>query len=125
MSIWKKNNLYSIYSTQVAPVLMNATLGLEDWLKSKFYSHLSDKRVDVSNLDGQLRILAKVQPSLNAVDLMLYKPPSNTFFYDLPLSDLANIVFPLSGKSSLSERIVDHTVSDGFARNESHFVNKC
>jgi len=101
----------------VAPVLLNATLGLEDWLKSKFYSHLSDKRVDVSNTDGQLRVVAKVQPSLTAVNLMIYKPHSNTFFNDLPLSDMANIIFPLSGKSSLSERIVDHTVSDGFARN--------
>lgn len=99
------------------PVLTNATLSIEDWLRSKFYPHLSENRVEVNNANKQLRISARVQPSLSAVDLMLFKPQSNTFFRDLPLSQTANVVFPLSAKSSLTERLIDNTISDGFARN--------
>lgn len=99
------------------PVLTNATLGLEGWLKSKFYPHMSENRVEVNNANKQLRISVKVQPSMSAVDLKFFKPQSNTFFRDLPLSETANVIFPLSAKSSLTERFVDNTVSDGFARN--------
>lgn len=104
------------------PVLANATLSVEDWLKSKFYPHLSENRVEVNNANKQLRISARVQPSLSAVDLMFFKPQSNTFFRNLPLSQTANVVFPLSAKSSLTERLVDNTISDGFARGFSIFL---
>jgi hypothetical protein len=97
-------------------MLMNATLGLEGWLKSKFYPHLSENRVEVNNANKQLRISVKVTPSLSAVDLMFFKPQSNTLFRDLPLSETTNVVFPLSAKSSLIERLIDNTISDGFAR---------
>ncbi|KAI9559672.1 hypothetical protein GHT06_013677 [Daphnia sinensis] len=97
------------------PILMNATLGVEGWLKSKFYAHLSENRVEVNNANKQLRISAKVQPSLSAVDLMFHKPQSNTLFRELPLSGTANVVFPVSAKSSLMERLIDNTISDGFA----------
>ncbi|EFX74857.1 hypothetical protein DAPPUDRAFT_323929 [Daphnia pulex] len=97
------------------PILLNATLGIEGWLKSKFYPHLSENRVGVNNANKQLRISAKVQPSLSAVDLMFFKPQSNTLFRELPLSDTANVVFPISAKSSFIERLIDNTISDGFA----------
>jgi hypothetical protein len=98
------------------PILLNATLGMEGWLKSKFYPHLSENRVGVNNANKQLRISAKVQPSLSAVDLMFFKPQSNTLFRELPLSDTTNVVFPISAKSSLIERLIDNTISDGFSR---------
>lgn len=100
----------------MVPVLKNATVGIESWLKSKFYSHLSENRVEVNNANKQLRVVAKVHPSLSSVDLKFFKPQSNTFFRDLPLSQTSNVVFPFSAKSSLTERLVDNTVSDGFAR---------
>lgn len=100
------------------PILLNATLGIEGWLKSKFYPHLSENRVGVNNAHKQLRISAKVQPSLSAVDLMFFKPQSNTLFRELPLSDTANVVFPISAKSSFIERLIDNTISDGFARRQ-------
>lgn len=101
------------------PVLTNMTLNFEGWLRSKFYAHLSENRVEVNNVNKQLRVSVRVEPSLSAVDVMLFKPNSNTFFRHLPLSKTANVVFPLSAKSSLTERLIDNTISDGFARNNS------
>ena len=108
---------------QVLPVLLNASLSVEDWLKSHFYSQLSENRVNVNNPDRTLRILARVKPSLSAVDLMLFKPRSNTFFHDLHISPMTNaFIFPLSAKSSLSERLVDKTISDGFSRKSQTII---
>lgn len=113
-----KRLLFSVSFTKMLPILMNATLGVEGWLKSKFYAHLSENRVEVNNANKQLRISAKVQPSLSAVDLMFHKPQSNTLFRELPLSETSNVIFPVSAKSSLMERLIDNTISDGFARKD-------
>lgn len=97
--------------------LLNASLGAEDWLKSQFYPHMSENRVGVNNADRQLRLLANLQPTLSSVDLRLFKPHSNTFFRDVPVSEMVNaFIFPLNAKNSLSERLVDHTISDGLSR---------
>lgn len=95
---------------------MNATLGFEAWLRSWLYAYTSENHVAVRNRDGQLRILLKVQPSLSAFDLMIFKPKSDVFFRNVPLSETMNILFPLNAVSSLAERLIDSAVDDGLSR---------
>jgi len=106
----------------MTPGALNASLGLERFLKAWFYPHVSDNEVNVQNEEKKVRILAKVHDSLDAVNVMVFKPRSNTFYYNVPLSPVVNVVFPLSARASVTERITDYTISDGYARRFLHLL---
>ena len=97
---------------------LNASLGVEMFLKACFYPHLTNNEVDVKNEEKQVRISAKVHHSLDAVNVKISKPNSNTSFHNIPLSNAVNVVFPLSARASVTDRVIDFTVSDGYASNE-------
>jgi len=105
----------NIQYSNMTPGALNASLGLERFLKAWFYPHVSDNEVNVQNEEKKVRILAKVHDSLDAVNVMVFKPRSNTFYYNVPLSPVVNVVFPLSARASVTERITDYTISDGYA----------
>lgn len=98
---------------QIPDALKNATFQLEDLATAVLYPYMSQDRLHVQNKQGQIKIHAKVHQSNdedNYLNIRVEKPSSNMEFTGIPLSEEAQIVFPLNGRQSILARAQDYVL---------------
>jgi len=98
---------------QISDALKNASYQLEDLVTAALYPYMSQDRLNVQNQQGQIKIHAHVHQSNDEDDYLnvrIEKPSANIDFTAIPLSQEAEIAFPLNARQSILSRAQDYAL---------------
>jgi hypothetical protein len=98
---------------QIPDSLKNATYQVEDLATAALYQYMSQDRLRVQNKEGQIKIHAKVHQSQDEDDYLnirIEKPSANIHFTAIPLSQEAQIAFPINARQSILARAQDYAL---------------